>query len=383
MNQNRTVDQQIAVFGQSGSGKTVLLCSFYGAARDKIQLDQSLFDLHAQDNRHTTLISQYLGMKEDHKVPQLTRFASVQTEFKLKQKGLGLKELAKTDSVRLTWWDYPGDWFERGTSTESERQDKAQTFRKLLGSDVALFLVDGQRLQEYVGEEERYLRYLFDSFSSTLNDIQDDILQSGGLLKQFPRIWVLALSKADLWPDMTVQDFENLLNKKAASEINTLRSKLLEFIEDDEAFSFGKDFLLLSSAKFSLGSIDMSERKGIDVLLPLACVLPIQRHLWWHELKILPMNLAEKLLDLELVKALVPVAIKALRIGKGTGKIKYLAAGAFADLVEQMADQSFDSLARIQAEATEKREFLRALVADFTQRLNQAENDRVLLRDSK
>lgn len=383
MNQNRTVDQQIAVFGQAGSGKTVLLCSFYGAARDNIQLEQPLFDLHAQDDRHTSLISQYLGMKEDHKVPLTNKFESIHTVFKLKQRGLGLKELAKTDSVRLTWWDYPGEWFEGGASTESERRDKAQTFRRMLGSDVALFLVDGQRLQEYAGEEERYLRYLFDGFSSTLSDVQDEILQSGGLLKQFPRIWVLALSKADLWPDMTVQDFENLLNKKAGSEINALRSKLLEFIEDDEAFSFGKDFLLLSSAKFTPGSIDMSQRKGLDVLLPLACVLPIQRHLWWQELKVLPMNLAEKMLDLDLVKVLVPVVVKALRAGKGTGHIKFVAASFFADLVEQMADQSFENLARIQAEATEKREFLKALVAEFTQRLNQAEHDRVLVRDSK
>jgi ABC-type dipeptide/oligopeptide/nickel transport system ATPase component len=34
MELKRALEQQIAVFGESGSGKTVLLSSFYGAAQD-------------------------------------------------------------------------------------------------------------------------------------------------------------------------------------------------------------------------------------------------------------------------------------------------------------------------------------------------------------
>ncbi|MFW8623052.1 hypothetical protein ACOI1A_03710 [Corynebacterium glutamicum] len=67
-----------------------------------------------------------------------------------------------------------------------------------MGSDVALFLVDGQRLHDYADDEERYLTYLFDSFTESLSQIKEAILEDGTPLQQFPRIWVIALSKADL-----------------------------------------------------------------------------------------------------------------------------------------------------------------------------------------
>lgn len=380
---NKTIDQQMAVFGQSGSGKTVLLCSFYGSARGVMLHADNQFELNAKDDRHTTLISSYLGMKEDGKVPLLNRFKSNKTVFLLKQKGTPLKMASNVEQLRLTWFDYPGEWFEGAATTDSERKDKAQTFRELLGADVALFLVDGQKLRDYEGEEERYLRYLFDSFHSSLGEMQDDIFSNGGQLDQFPRIWVIALSKADLWPEMCVSDFENLLNKKAANEINALRSKLLEFINNDEAFSFGKDFLLLSSAKFTPGSIDTSQQTGVDVLLPLASVLPIQRHLWWQELKILPIGMAEKLIGNDIVQFLAPKAIAILRNAKFSRPKAMLLVAAFANLVEEMADQSSDSLLAFRDDAMKKRDFLRALVAEFTRKLQEAEEKRILVRDSQ
>lgn len=380
---NKTIDQQIAVFGQSGSGKTVLLCSFYGSARGVMLNADNQFELNAKDDRHTTLISSYLGMKEDCKVPLSNRFKSNKTVFLLKQKGTPLKMASNVEQLRLTWFDYPGEWFEGGATTDSERKDKAQTFRELLGADVALFLVDGQKLRDYEGEEERYLRYLFDSFHSSLGEMQDDILSNGGQLDQFPRVWVIALSKADLWPEMCVSDFENLLNKKAANEINALRSKLLEFINNDEAFSFGKDFLLLSSAKFTPGSIDTSQQTGVDVLLPLASVLPIQRHLWWQELKVLPIGMAEKLIGNDIVQFLAPKAIAILRSTKFSRPKAMLLVAAFANLVEEMADQSSDSLLAFRDDAMKKRDFLRALVAEFTRKLQEAEEKQILVRDSQ
>lgn len=213
--------------------------------------------------------------------------------------------------------------------------------------------------------------------------MQDDILSNGGQLDQFPRIWVIALSKADLWPEMCVSDFENLLNKKAANEINALRSKLLEFINNDEAFSFGKDFLLLSSAKFTPGSIDTSQQTGVDVLLPLASVLPIQRHLWWQELKILPIGMAEKLIGNDIVQFLAPKAIAILRNAKFSRPKAMLLVAAFANLVEEMADQSSDSLLAFRDDAMKKRDFLRALVAEFTRKLQEVEEKRILVRDSQ
>jgi ABC-type lipoprotein export system ATPase subunit len=42
-------EQQIAVFGESGSGKTVLLSSFYGPAQESSLDSESSFDLIADD----------------------------------------------------------------------------------------------------------------------------------------------------------------------------------------------------------------------------------------------------------------------------------------------------------------------------------------------
>ncbi len=39
MQRGRTLDQQIAVFGEAGSGKTVLLSSFYAATLTRFKLD--------------------------------------------------------------------------------------------------------------------------------------------------------------------------------------------------------------------------------------------------------------------------------------------------------------------------------------------------------
>ncbi|KQS22362.1 hypothetical protein ASG05_01865 [Frigoribacterium sp. Leaf186] len=43
------LEQHIAVFGESGSGKTVLVSSFYGAAQEASFLKQSLYRVVADD----------------------------------------------------------------------------------------------------------------------------------------------------------------------------------------------------------------------------------------------------------------------------------------------------------------------------------------------
>lgn len=132
------------------------MCSFYGTARESSQDDVKLFEISAEDDRHTELMRLYLGMRDDSLFPPTNRFESKNTVFSLKQKGVPIKEARKADQVRVTWNDYPGEWFEGGATTESEKQDKINTFRNLLGSDVALFLVDGQRLHDYADDEESY-----------------------------------------------------------------------------------------------------------------------------------------------------------------------------------------------------------------------------------
>ena len=49
MGSGGTLQQEIAVFGESGSGKTVLLSSFYGAAQEPQFVRKSLFRVVADD----------------------------------------------------------------------------------------------------------------------------------------------------------------------------------------------------------------------------------------------------------------------------------------------------------------------------------------------
>jgi GTPase SAR1 family protein len=49
MQLSKVLEQHIAVFGESGSGKTVLVSSFYGAMQEPQFLQSSLFDVTADD----------------------------------------------------------------------------------------------------------------------------------------------------------------------------------------------------------------------------------------------------------------------------------------------------------------------------------------------
>jgi len=102
-------------------------------------------------------------MRDSARLPEATRFAATSYSFSVKLKdGSNAKAMRARpfDALRLVWHDYPGDWFEQDVSGPEEAQRRVDTFRSLLVSDVALVLVDGQRLLDNVGEEERYLKSL-------------------------------------------------------------------------------------------------------------------------------------------------------------------------------------------------------------------------------
>ena len=129
----------------------------------------------------------------------------------------------------------------------------------MLGSDVALLLVDGQRLLDNSGEEERYLKSLLANVKNALLSLKDDLLEDGQPLVEFPRIWIMALSKADLLPEMNVFNFRDLVIEKAREDLEELRNVLEGLVEVSEALSVGEDFMLLSSAKFEVDKIEVTK----------------------------------------------------------------------------------------------------------------------------
>jgi hypothetical protein len=88
----------------------------------------------------------------------------------------------------------------------------------------------------------------------------------------------------------------------------------------------GEDFMLLSSAKFELSSagrepvqIDVTKRVGVDLILPVASVLPVEHLVQWQEKINIPMKVLDTLADDTLAKVLI--GGMSLGIGKVVAKL--------------------------------------------------------------
>ena len=383
MELNRALEQHIAVFGESGSGKTVMLSSFYGATQEPRYLQKSLFHVLPDDvGQGNRLHRNYLGMRNSARLPEPTRFAATSYAFSVKLKDEADADLMKTkpfDALRLVWHDYPGEWFEEDVSGPEEAQRRIDTFKALLGSDVALLLIDGQRLSDNSGEEERYLKSLFTNFRNGLLSLKSELLEDGKPLVEFPRIWILALSKSDLLPELDVFKFRDLLIEKASDDIDELRKVIAGLVEANGALSVGEDFVLLSSAKFESGKIEVTKRVGVDLILPLAAVLPFERHTRWAEALHIPGKVLENLL-----RGAGPFA--AVLIGsKGIlpGPLGFLQKLVGPDFIKDAVNLAADKLSDINAEAVAKRDYLTATLTRFKMDLTQGEADRTLLRSRR
>lgn len=385
--------QNIAVFGESGSGKTVLVSSFYGRTQEgsyKNDLWDLVADKTGQGNR---LYQNYLGMQDSAQAPMANRFTNTTYDFSVKLQAAEGDEEEKRpfDELRLAWHDYPGDWFEDDPSSEEEALRRIDTFRTLLSSDVALLLVDGQKLLDYRGEEEKYLKSLFHNFRQTLVRLKDPLLGDDGPLIEFPRIWILSLSKADLFPDWDVNTFRDLVILKAADDIEHLRSTIADMIVTPDALSIGEDFMLLSSAKFELKAdsaepvkIDLKQRIGLDLILPIASLLPLERRVLWEKKMELPWKVADTLADgadviaAALIGAKFAKFEKLLRmVTKNNQKAEFLAKTLPAALAAAITIIG-PKLKQMNEDARAKHQYLRAMLTQFKIDLDQAVTENVL-----
>lgn len=378
----KTPEQHIAVFGESGSGKTVLLSSLYGAAQEPEFTDRHLYYIVADDFKQgTKLHKNYLGMRDNSRTPLGNRFNNETYSFTLKLKeNLGQNHpSAPFNALKLIWHDYPGEWLNHGANNEEEAQLRQETFNDLIQSDVALILVDSARLLEHEDNIERYLKSLLGNLKNTLLSLQDDLLHDGKKLVRFPRIWMFALTKCDLLPEYDAYHFRDLLIGKVAGEIADLRQILSGFIVGNEALSVGEDFVLTSSAKFESGHIDLGDRVGINLVLPLASALPMQRHLHWANALLLPGKVAKELLN---GAGLVASLLHRFqhRVPK---PLALLIERAQPEVIAHVANLADEGLEKLQKKALQKKDFISAIIAGFQLELSQAESDKVLLRSPR
>ena len=386
----RIREQHIALFGESGSGKTVLASSFYGPSQEKAS-SNDLWDLVADDTgQGNRLLQNYLGMRDNATAPLPTRFAGATYYFSVKLKGGGDAKAKKRpfDTLRLAWHDYPGEWFEESPSSDEEANRRVDTFRSLLRSDVALLLVDGQKLLDYKGEEERYLKSLFTNFRQGLLRLKEDLLAGEDRLVEFPRIWIIALSKADLFPDWDVHSFRDLVIWKAGEHIDHLRETLQDFVVTPEALSLGEDFMRLSSAKFELSSagpepveIDVTKRFGVDLILPVASLLPLERRVQWEEKMEIPRQVLDTVADnaetlAAVLIAATPVVYKIVAKLPKVGPCERVAYPALIAAVKMSGPQ----IRQINEQARENHDYLTATLTQFRLDLDQGETDGLLIR---
>jgi hypothetical protein len=389
MPSNRVLEQHIAVFGESGSGKTVMLSSFYGSEQEPQNITKNTFNVLAENaGQGTHLHQNYLGMKNSARAPEQNRFAATSYRFLLRLKGETEAKRLKTkpfDALRLVWHDYPGEWFEQDVSGPEEAQRRVETFRSLLSSHVALLLVDGQKLLDNAGEEERYLKSLLSNFRNSLLLLKDDLIEDGSSLVTFPRIWVIALSKADLLPDLDVHEFKELIIEKVGDDLVELRTVLGGLMESDSALSVGEDFVLISSAKFSTDTIEVAQRVGLDLVLPMASVLPFERHVRWAQTEKVTKKVALELLGGAEVLASAlgaasgVIALLVTRKSKFAGAVG-LALSRLAPSLEDAVKSAGDKLEAAEAAAATKQQNLAATLDGFRKDLDAGEEKAILVR---
>lgn len=327
--------------------------------------------------------------------PSATRFAAATYNFSVKLKS-GDDFAAKKrpfDSLRLVWHDYPGEWFEESPSSEQESHRRVDTFRSLLRSDVALFLVDGQKLLDYKGEEERYLKSLLTNFRQGLLRVKEDLLVDEDRLVEFPRIWIMALSKADLFSDWDVHSFRDLLIGKAAEHIDGLRATLEGLVDTPEALSVGEDFMLLSSAKFQPSSansapvdIDVSQRVGLDLILPVASLLPLERRVQWNERMDIPRKVLDTLADGAETLAEALKRSQLIGVDKLVAKLPRvgpLASKAAIPALIAAAKMGGSQLRQMNARAREDHDYLTATLTQFKLDLDEGVSTKMLIKSPK
>lgn len=357
------LEQHVAVFGESGSGKTTLLSVFYGHQQATVFSKKAGYKLLAADTTQGQKLLQAYHRIEDGELPPQTRYRDTAFTFKIR-----INDLPK-DAASLVWHDYPGEWWSE-TREGEEGQRKNDAFKALLCSNIALFLIDGQRLLD---NQEHYLPRLFKSFRDELSRQRVNLTKDNALLKEFPRVWIIGLSKADLFPGKDVEWLRSEVIRKACDEIEALRGEICSMVMEPEFISLGNDYILLSSAKFDPktgGVEDPKKTIGIELISPLAFITPLQYAKKWAGYERYGKKCTELIFD-------------AFR-GLTTRWLKWLPfVGPTFHLLDDLAKDGVSKLHLLHEEAIKKGDTVGAVLSKFLIRLNAPGTEKIYLSNDK
>lgn len=247
---------QIALFGQSGSGKTTFLASYFGNQQRHSFEKTKGYALEAQDiSTGSKLISEYYRMEEGS-FPMGTESFS-EYRFNLKISGI------HKPGLQVVWYDYPGGWWERTPFDKSEAQERKLSLKKIVSSDVGIVMIDASK---YLRNGMSYIQALFDSFRNEIRRLKDSI-PSGEEMK-LPSEWMIVISKSDMLPaEKRAEDLSKEIISHAFEQFNGIGEAL-------GSKSFGKQFLLVSSALADKNKvIDAHKFIGLQLIAPLSLMM--------------------------------------------------------------------------------------------------------------
>ena len=286
-----TPELHVAVFGASGAGKTVLLPAFFRAQTQPGFQDEYGYEIQAADRAQGSALLGRFFKLEDGRFPDSSlSFDDYIFDFFIR--------CVSQPALRVHWYDYPGKWWEVEPEDAEERAAMQDCLLRLGRSQVGILIADGAK---YKVEGIRYIKWLLKHFADECARLQKFATQSTGGDVEFPREWILALSKADLFPSSyTANDFQREVCKDAAGQLCKLSSKIQRrsISAESKGSAFGHRFMLLSSVAMTNGStIDPHTSIGVRTLAPAILMSTIEGAAHEAQERAKDKSLGESILD--------------------------------------------------------------------------------------
>lgn len=256
---------RLGVVGERGAGKTALLSSFVGFGRRASAPLDLVADPSDDRSEVPFLLHAYARLEHHQQWPERASDLKDADDF---QFNVSFGRARKSPILSLQWSDYPGEYlWERGRhstkqllSKDSEARAAFEAMDRVCRSDVALLLIDGERLME---RGDAYVRELVDTVHSGFRWYWNDAAPALGLTPHAPATWIIGLSKADLLgPAYTARSFSMAVTAAAGPALSA-------FGREFGPSSIGKRFIRLSAAEQQEGVPDPEKTIGLDWLLPL------------------------------------------------------------------------------------------------------------------
>lgn len=259
------IEIKIAVFGAKGSGKTTLLASYFGNQQRQAFRDKFGYYLSAVDTSQGNFLLKNFYQLEEGRFPESTGRADTY------QFDLMVGDLVQP-SLRISWADYPGGWWETQPSDAEEKSAKEEAIISLINSHVGLFLIDGEKFKN---EGTPYLKSSIAQFVDEISRIRRGLATEERYRNSKPpENWIICVTKADvLGESATAESISRQIVIEAQESLGAFHREFAQMMPEGSSCTFGKEFLLLSSVQASGESVtNPSETIGLQLIAPVALI---------------------------------------------------------------------------------------------------------------